>query len=349
MIKHALAAIAPALALLAVTTAATTQDDAPKPAKIFTTDNVLAVTIKGPWRTIGRNKNSGEEWQGEFSYSADGATVTLPVSLRARGLTRLDVCDFPPLRIGFDKQASKGTTFRGAGNLKLVTHCLKQEKYQAYPVKEYLAYRIYNQVTELSYRVQGMDIRYIDTETGRETERFGFLIEDPDDVAKRNGLLKLDIEGTIPPALDADETSLFMVFQYLISNLDWSVLGGPDEYCCHNARLAGKAIDERPVYALPYDFDSSGFVDAHYASPPDGLRVRNLRQRLFRGFCMHNDAVPGAVQAIREQREAIMAMVNNEPRLDGRSMDSAVRFLDSFFERVDSADGIASLTDSCRG
>ncbi len=324
-------------------------EDAPKPEKIFTSDTVLPVTIEGPWRTIERNKTSGDEWQGTFSYDTDGGRVRIPVTLRARGLTRLDVCDFPPLRIGFDKAAAKRTAFRGAGNLKMVTHCLKREKFEAYPVKEYIGYRIYNLVTEKSYRVQGLDVRYVDTDNGDVTERFAFLIEDPDDVAKRNDLVKLDIERTIPPMLDADADSLFMVFQYLIANLDWSVLSGPEPVCCHNVRLIGTAPDARPVYALPYDLDSSGLVDAHYASPPDNLRVRDVRQRLFRGFCMHNEAVPGAVQAFIGQREAIFALFENETRLDERDRERAIGFVEQFYEEVSEADALEKLTDSCRG
>lgn len=338
-----------AATLLILSTTGIAAEDSPRPEKIFTTDTVMAVTIEGPWRTIERNKTSGEEWQGVFSYTAGDTAVRIPVTLRTRGLTRLEVCDFPPIRIGFDKASAKGTAFRGAGKLKMVTHCLKRDKFEEYPVKEYLGYRIYNLVTDKSYRVQGLDVRYVDTETGRETERFAFLIEDPDDVARRNGLVKLDIERTIPPALDADETSLFMVFQYFISNLDWSVMSGPEPVCCHNARLIGTAPDERPVYALPYDLDSSGLVDAHYASPPDGLHVRDTRQRLFRGFCMHNEAVPGAVREFQDQREAIVALFRAEPRLEEGQQERAVRFLERFYDEVSDADGIEKLTDSCRG
>jgi hypothetical protein len=167
-----------------------------KPPKIFTSEAVIEATMEGPWRTIEKNKESGDSWQGTFRFrSANGQDVAIPIEIRTRGLTRKRVCDFPPLRIVFDKEAAKGTEFRGAGSLKLVTHCLGREAYQQYYVKEYLSYRIYNRVTDLSFRVQGLDVTYVDSERdGKSEQRFGFLIEDPDDVAERNGLEKITIE-----------------------------------------------------------------------------------------------------------------------------------------------------------
>ena len=53
-----------------------------------------------------------------------------------------------------------------------------------------LAYRIYNQITDYSFRIRPLDIDYHDSKRGKTDEdRFGFLIEDLDDVAERNGQL----------------------------------------------------------------------------------------------------------------------------------------------------------------
>jgi hypothetical protein len=328
------------------------QEDAPKPAKIFTDDRVISARVEGPWKTIMRNKEEDTTWEGVFRYTeSDGRDIAIPIEITTRGLTRKRVCDFPPLRFKFDKEAAKGTAFRGAGNLKLVTHCLFPSKYEQYIIKEYLAYRLYNEVTEKSYRVQGLDLAYAtDADDGSPIERFGFLIEDPDDVAKRNDVEKLSINDIQPSRLDPLETSRFMLFQYLIANLDWSALGGPKDACCHNARLIGKSPEANMLAAIPYDLDSSGLVNAHYAAPPAGLKVRSVTQRLYRGFCAHNDSVAPALEEFRALQPEFNALLENEPRLDKGNRKRSLKFIGDFYEELETPKDVQrELIDNCRG
>lgn len=326
--------------------------EAEKPAKIFTSDAVIAATIDAPWREISRFKERDTAWPGTFSFqTASGERKTIPVSITTRGLTRKRICDFPPLRLDFDKEASKGTAFRGAGNLKMVTHCFYHNRYEDYYVKEYLGYKLYNRVTDMSFRVQGLDVNYIDGSDDRKpTERFAFLIEDPDDVAKRNDLKKLDITEANPKLLDARQTTRFMLFQYLIGNLDWSVLSGPGKRCCHNARLIGSSDSANVVYPVPYDLDSSGLADTHYAAPPKNLRVRTVKQRLFRGFCDHNDQIPATVKQYQLLRGEFEELIRSEPRLDAREKKKALDYVGDFYEVLDSEKAMdRRLSGSCRG
>ncbi|MEJ2535246.1 MAG: hypothetical protein P8008_07225 [Gammaproteobacteria bacterium] len=337
------------LPTLLCTAAAHGQD---KPPKIFSDESVYEVRIEAPWSAIARQKERERSWEGRFRYSdRDGRAIDIPVTITTRGLTRLRVCDFPPLRLDFDKEAAKGTAFRGAGNLKMVTHCFRGSKFEQYYVKEYLSYRMYNRITERSYRVQGLDVSYAkDADDKRPLERFAFLVEDPDDVAKRNGLQKLDIDETVPSELDPRETARFTLFQYLIANLDWSALGGPKPRCCHNARLIGTAPGQPPYIPIPYDLDSSGLVDAHYAAPPEGVRARNVRQRIYRGFCAHNDELPAVLDEFRALRPEFEALFENESRLDARPRGDALRFIGQFYGTLeDPGDVQRLLIDNCRG
>ncbi len=324
----------------------------PKPAKIFTSNEVIKARVEGPWRLIMRDKDKDKSWPGVFRYmGADGQEVSIPIEITTRGLTRKRVCDFPPLRLDFDKEAAKGTAFRGAGNLKLVNHCKQSQKYEQFYIKEFLSYQIYNLVTDKSYRVQGLDLAYAkDADDNKPIERFAFLIEDPDDVAKRNGLEKLAVNYIEPGQLDAMETSRFMLFQYLIANLDWSVLSGSKDDCCHNARLIGAGEEVIPMYGIPYDLDSSGLVDASYAGPPLGMPVRNVRERLYRGFCIHNDTVIPALEEYRAKRTDFEALFDSETRLEERQRETALEFIAEFYTML-ATDGDATreLIGNCRG
>ena len=253
-----------------------------KPPKLFEDPGVMQVTLTGPWKTVKKNVKDEVLYPANMDYTgADGQRHTMNVEVAPRGITRrLRVCKFPPLKIHFDKDKNKGTEFRGNKSLKLVTYCQVNTKYEQNYIKEFLTYRIYNLLTDYSFRVRPMIIEYKDSDKDDTITRFSFLIEDIDDVAERNGLKELSIASTPHTKLDPATTSTFSLFQFMVGNLDWSAIGGPKEdSCCHNFRLIGESNESVPRYGIPYDFDSTGLVNAHYASPPNALKLRSIRQR----------------------------------------------------------------------
>ena len=60
------------------------------------------------------------------------------------------------------------------------------------------------------------------------------------------------------------------IFQYLVGNGDWS------HTHFHNVKLMRVGFEYFPV---PYDFDFTGFVDAPYATPPEGSGLDGVRDR----------------------------------------------------------------------
>ena len=324
-----------------------------KPPKIFSDATEMNITLSGPWRKIQRNIKKDDLYPAQLTYTgADGQRHTIDVKVTPRGLTRrFKVCKFPPLKIHFDKSKMKGTEFRGNKSLKLVTYCHTHSKYEQYYVKESLAYQIYNLITEYSFRVQPMMVEYKDSERDDSITRFSFLIEDADEVADRNDLKKLTVGRVSPNKLDALETSYLSLFQYLIGNLDWAATGGPDkDKCCHNGKLIGKSENENPKYAIPYDFDACGLVNAHYAVPPDSLKVRNVRQRLYRGFCTHNDKLPQAVARFNEKKPEIMALFENNTHLNDKNRNIAIEYVEDFYEILNNPKRFKKeITDKCRG
>jgi hypothetical protein len=161
---------------------------------------------------------------------------------------------------------------------------------------------------------------------------------------------KLDIDEVSYRSLDDLETSYYALFQYMVGNLDWSAVGGPKDTCCHNSKLIGKGANEVPKYVIPYDFDSTGLVNAHYAAPPDGIRVSNIRQRVYRGFCTLNDTMPKAVARFNEQKMAIMALFNKNTQLSDSMRSKAINYLEDFYDTINDPKEFAKeITDKCRG
>lgn len=307
-----------------------------KPEKLFASAQTLAITLHAPWRDLVQQEKNKNPYFATIEFSDSlGQSHSISLMVERRGLTRQTVCKFPPIRLRFDKEAVKGTVFAGQKSLKMVTHCDRGDRWEQYYLKEMLAYSMFNLMTERSFRVRPLEVTYIDSENNAtENSRFAFLIEDDSDVAKRNELKKVDIKRISPDQLDGLETSRMALFQYMIGNVDWSILKGPGvELCCHNAKLIGPDPGGK-LYAIPYDFDASGLVDAEYAAPNAGLPISDVKQRLYRGFCMHNAALETARQEYLAKEQAIYALVKNENRLGARHAKVALRYLGEFFDTL---------------
>jgi hypothetical protein len=156
-----------------------------------------------------------------------------------------------------------------------------------------------------------------------------------------------------PQRLDPGDAALMSLFQYLIANADWAALRGPDpEQCCHNVELIGPDPSGATgkLFAIPYDFDASGLVNADYAAPAPGLPIRDVRQRLYWGYCAHNDALPGARRQVLAQEQAIYDLVMAEESLQSRRRNNARKYLEQGFDTLrDDKDFQRKIVDRCRG
>jgi hypothetical protein len=321
----------------AVNALAQTSEAGRKAAKpLFSGSDTLDVVLTLPWETI---ENDEFFFQGLYpaqleSSGATKNTFSFDLGVQRRGASRQVVCNFPPLKLRFEKEAVKGTVFEGQKSLKMVTHCDRSSPYELYYVREMLAYRLYNLLSDFSFRVRPLSVSYVDSDSRhKDGPRFALLVEDDSDVAKRSGQKKLKVPGIAPQQLDALEASKLSLFQYMIGNADWNALRGPDpEECCDNIKLVGRDPAKDSVYGLPNDFDSSGFVNAHYARPPAGLPITTVTQRLFRGYCAHNDTLEQARQLFLAKEQELYDVVATEDRLEPAARDETLRYLHGFYD-----------------
>jgi len=324
---------------------------------LFSDSTEVQIVLEAPLNSLVRNASRNTDAVPAV------ATITAPggqaerfdIQLSPRGFSRRTggICSFPPLRLDFD--TVRGTYMRGQNRLKLVTRCRNGANYEQLTVLEYTAYRLYNEITPLSYRVRPVRVTYRDTEGRRREEtQFNFVIEDLDDVARRNNeMAALDVlsNEVRSSQLHADTAAAYGLFQYMIGNLDWDMVSGhAGEECCHNSKLMAATAESREnVIPVPYDFDYSGFVNAPYAIPPEGLSVPNVRTRYYRGLCRHNDQVPAAAERIRARRDAIYAIVDGETRLNANTRRNARRYLEEFFATLDDPQRFQrQIIDRCR-
>ena len=322
-------------------------------APLFADDSVLEVMIEAPIRTLMKERPDEEYLEGSFSYTeADGSQQTFRLKLRTRGNYRRDPehCRFAPIRLNFSVSEVTGTLFEGQDKLKLVTHCLTgRMRAEQLVVREYLAYRLLNELTSVSYDVRMFRIRYVDTEGARDLTRLAFVIEDDAAVASRNGLELIDVSSISPEELDPRQQNLIHIYAYMIGNTDYSFVSPePDKSCCHNVDILS-ASGSPPYLPLPYDFDFAGLVDAPYAEPNPRYPLRTVRTRYYKGVCGNNELLPDTLQSFRESRYPIERVIEDAEFLSGSARKSIWAYLEKFFDRISDQESVDKyLIGNCR-
>ena len=324
------------------------------PAKpLFASTDVIHITIQGPISSLGQVPEK-EEKSFPGALTVQGAhPETLAVSLSPRGITRRmnEVCSFKPIRVEFPAKPGAASLFKGQKRLKLVTHCRASENFQQYMLLEYAAYRMYNQLTPVSFNVRLASIDYVDPAGKPIVSRLGFFLEDLDDVAERNDLVELKTrERVLLSRLNAPAAGRMVMFEDFIGNLDWALTAGPaGTDCCHNSRLLGAKGATGGLITVPYDFDFSGMVDAPYAKPPDAVPVASVRVRRYRGYCRHNAEAQAAIADLVARRASLMAVLNEVPQLEERTRAKATKYLSGFFDQVATPADVTRFLSGCLG
>jgi hypothetical protein len=318
---------------------------------LFQSAEILDVRIEAPLRTILSERPFDEELPASFQFTnSAGEAVTFDIKMRARGKFRRkkEVCSFPPLRLNFKTSQTKDTLFHKQDKVKLVTHCQPTSKYEQSILREYLAYRILNLMTDASFRVRLMRITYVDSEGKRRDQtRYGFIIEHRDRLARRLKMPVLDFPKIDALSLQREYASTVSVFHYLIGNTDFSSVRGVDgDPCCHNHVLFGN--ENEPIWSVPYDFDQAGLVDAEHAGANPRFRLRSVRQRLHRGRCIHNELINTTVAKYADKRDEIFREISNPDVADERTIKKMTKFVKQFYKTIDNPRSVESeLIKNC--
>ena len=303
--------------------------------RLFSDSDVVQMQITGPLGSLIRNKEVRKE--SPFLISVGGEEHN--VHIRVRGKSRARVCDFPPLRLDFTTNDVAETLFDGQDKLKLVTHCRNYDRAEADMLQEYVAYRVFNAITPISYRVRLLRIHYVDTDKRlgkKAANRYAFLIESSSEMAARIDAKRTHAQSVMRGTLDEDYAALVFVFQYLIANTDWSLVlaDGADE-CCHNIDLFEGTSG---VLLVPYDLDLAGVVNARYAYPDKSLRISRVTQRLYRGMCMDREQLRSALQHIKSLQSEILGIPGSTPGLKPHDVSGTQKYLEKFFIEAEDED-----------
>lgn len=313
---------------------------------LFASKAPLPFTLIADFGKIGRDRDSlsTKRYPGTLVVAdAQGAERRIPVQLRTRGHYRLQkrVCSFVNMLVMFPDSGLDGTPFKDQKSLKLGGHCQSDQRYENNLMKEYLAYRIFNELSDRSFRVRLSKATYVDSTNGKTLDtRVAMWLEDEDDVAARAGGQIREARGALFDDIEPETLNLVTLFEYAIGNTDYSI------YALHNTRLAQTPAGV--MYLLAYDFDFSGFVGAPYATPDPSLPIRSVRQRLYRGPCRAAEEFAPAVARFIDRKAAIMAVFDEVPDLRAGEAKEAREFLEDLYKTLTNTKSVKrDIMDTC--
>ena len=310
---------------------------------LFASQDPVEVVIRADFKAVQRDRDvkSKKLYPGTLAIVTDGtAGAPIPIELRTRGRSRRNprTCDFAPLRLELPKDQTKGTIFEGHGAIKLGVHCQSGGIYLQYTLKEYLANRLHNTLTPRSLRVRLARVTYVDTDAGKKPyTRLGIFFEDVDDLAKRMEARELQVPRQLFEFFDQDQLLFMSLFQYMIGNTDYSIVA------LHNVIILDDAKGIRRT--VPHDFDYSGLVGAHYASPAKALNLPSVQDRMYRGPCKTEAEVTQALQPFREKQADLLALPASlvPLGLDEGQRRSAEKYLNEFFDLIARPDRVKKV------
>lgn len=203
-----------------------------------------------------------------------GTEKTFEARIGIRGESSKHDCPFPKLKIDFnDKEALKGTLFKGHSTVRINTHCgpgdmnarsgMGRIMNGVGPAREELIYRIIRAADVPTYFTRLGKISYVDSAGGQSTSTYGMLFESGDDAAQRyvkanlieaEGKYLDQKSGEVMGKPTPENLAKITVAEGLAGNRDF---GGT-----HNIDTFG-IVGAPQVFQIPQDFDLCAITTAN--------------------------------------------------------------------------------------
>lgn len=292
--------------------------------------DVLEVTLESDWSKLIENRKVQMTAPANLTFEDEtGSSHELEIDVQLRGKFRRRVCAFPPIKLKFKKKGLRKRGLSDHNDIKLVTHCLGEKKAGNENVlKEYLTYKMYNELTPNSFRVKLIKITYVDTAKKLpKTKRYAFIIEDTDEMAERLGGSECDCMYPDVAKVNDQMIAKMSMFQYLVGNEDWNLPMG---------RNLKYVIQTGGQHAIPvaYDFDFSGLVNTSYALPNVDYKLESIQDRVYLGHPAGDDVMEKAIHDIKAKRTKFIDVIDSFELLSGKSKKEMIAYMDSCYELI---------------
>jgi hypothetical protein len=299
---------------------------------LFEKTEVLHLSLRFDITQYTRKKPKDEYLDAIITYHInDKDSVNKNIRIKSRGEFRNEFCTFPPIMINLKKTENRREDMKKIEKLKLVTHCKYDNEDNL--LKEYLIYKLYNVLTDVSFRNRLVRIDYINTAKKNKTvTAFGFLIEPVNVLAERTKMVEVESVTLGQKNMVPDQLDRMAIFNYLIGNADWSI---PNQ---HNCKVLLQAGSENSYLGtpVPYDFDYTGMVNASYAVPSEGSAIQSVTQRIYTGTCRSRETFEKELKEFIENKAEFYRVITDFPYLSERGKKEMIKYLDDFYDECDS-------------
>ncbi|HOB84117.1 MAG TPA: hypothetical protein PKX27_13940 [Bacteroidales bacterium] len=303
---------------------------------LFDRDDLMEISLRFDITHYRRKKDESQYFDATLIYhTSPSDSIVKTLKLRPRGISRLSICDFPPIMLNFKKQDSVGGEFSKIDKIKMVTHCSAGG--EDYLLKEFLVYKMFNVLTEYSFRVRLVRVNYINTfKESKPIREFAFLIEPVKSLEKRTNSKEIDSAHVTQKHIRRQVMDRMAIFNYMIGNTDWSVPIRHNTLTIAQGQYGG--LESGII--IPYDFDYSGLVNTDYAIPFEGLGLESVRERKYLGVCRSESEFLEALAEFRDKKEEIYKVINDFEYLDARNKKEMINYLEGFYKSFDKRNSI---------
>jgi hypothetical protein len=302
-----------------------------KRTQFFDDERPVEISMVSNFRKLQSEKKRGVFQEATVTLKLpDKEPVTEGIKLAARGEFRRMECVMPSIMLDF-KQPS-APRLNNLKKLKVVCGCSPSGYNEQLVFTEYLIYKMYNLFTDMSFKVRLAKLEFKDVNSRMKPyTQYGFLIEDVDEMAKRNGCREIEGAVYLTEYTNREQMTIVALFQYMVGNTDWSV----PNY--HNVKLIRSREDTLSLpYVVPYDFDFSGLVNANYAIPNPDLGIETVAERLYRGFPRTVDELERTTELFKVRKAAVYDLVKNFTYIREKERGIMLKYLDEFYDVIQS-------------
>jgi len=326
----------------------TASDTSKKSFRLFEDDKLIDITLKLDLTTYFRLKPQKEYIDANLTiHTGANDSLSRDIKLKTRGVFRNQYCTFAPIELNLKKAGFGYSDLDKIGKLKLQPQCNSGKDKEEYVLREYLAYKLFNVMTDTSFRVRLLSVTYLDSKKDRKpVKQYGFFIEPAEMLAGRTNSMLIKSKTITQRSIIPWIMDRMAIFNYMIGNYDWSVPGQ------HNVLVIKSQVPDpygRGI-AIPHDFDWTGLVNASYAIPAENVGTSNVRERIFGGLCRKKEVFYDMLSLFYTKKSDFYRIINDFPYVSTKAKKDMTRYLDEFFNQLEGKRDLIlyTLLNSCK-
>jgi hypothetical protein len=300
---------------------------------LFENEEIINISLTFDLSTYFREKPQKEYLKATITINPGKPdSIKRDIRLKTRGIFRNQYCMFAPIELSFKKADFGYSDLDKITKLKLVPQCSAGKDKEDYVLREYVAYKLFNVMTDTSLRVRLLKVSYFDSEKKKKPViQYGFFIEPVEMLAARTNCLQIKSKNLNQKHITRQTMDRMAIFNFMIGNYDWSVPGQ------HNV-LVFKSLVLDPYglgIAVPHDFDWTGLVNPTYAVPTEEMGIETVRERKFLGVCRTKETYNKDLNEFAGKKEEFYKVINDFPYIIPKVKKDMTGYLDGFFDQLE--------------